>query len=207
VRRCVECGTTLRGQGRRLYCSLKCSLVERECSSCGDTFTFERKRKDRTVCSLACRPTREWGNPKISVECRHCGEIMDRYPSQLAAGRGKYCSRSCAAVDRPIRGRSKIGDASIRLFLKMSGATGVVAEYRIGPWSIDMALPDHRIAVELDGVYWHGLPEMVDRDRRKDADLAARGWTVVRIPILKNDAPDDVASRIVEALEPCKQTT
>lgn len=70
-----------------------------------------------------------------------------------------------------------------------------------------LALPDHRIAVELDGVYWHGLPEMVDRDRRKDADLAARGWTVVRIPILKNDAPDDVASRIVEALEPCKQTT
>lgn len=52
------------------------------------------------------------------------------------------------------------------------------------------------LAVELDGEYWHSLPDMVEKDQRKDAALTARGWDVRRIIIGKRDRPADVADRI-----------
>lgn len=48
------------------------------------------------------------------------------------------------------------------------------------PWIIDVAIPSHRLAIEADGTYWHSLKTAQRRDARKDADLAARGWTVIR---------------------------
>lgn len=35
-------------------------------------------------------------NQKIETPCHSCGKILLIAPSRLAAGRGKYCSRSCA---------------------------------------------------------------------------------------------------------------
>jgi DNA mismatch endonuclease (patch repair protein) len=63
----------------------------------------------------------------------------------------------------------------------------------------DLVFARQRVAVFVDGCFWHGCPEHgvspttnhsywqaklggnVDRDRRNDAALADAGWTVVRI--------------------------
>lgn len=45
---------------------------------------------------------------------------------------------------------------------------------------LDAALPDLRIAVELDGAAFHGSPEHRERDTRRDVALAALGWVVLR---------------------------
>ena len=207
-RRCVECGVALRGRGRRLYCSDDCKLITRTCATCGDEFKVQRKRKGRNfVCSLSCRPVRKWGNPPVDVSCQGCGATMSVYPSQLNEGRGKYCSRSCSAFHRPISGKpSKIADAAINEFL---GMTPLLCELekRLGRWSVDMALPLHSIAVELDGEYWHGLPAMVEKDRRKDEWMNAHGWRVIRISIGRDDTPQSIARRIAEELDSCLTAT
>lgn len=46
-------------------------------------------------------------------------------------------------------------------------------------WQVDIELPDHRILVEYDGAHWHR--DHLERDLRKNADLEAAGWTVVRV--------------------------
>ena len=206
-RNCVECGTTVHGQGRHLYCSDECKLITRSCVTCGDEFRVERKRHDRNfACSLKCRPARQW-NPRVEVSCRGCSEPIMVYPSQLNGGRGRYCSRSCAALHRPINGRpSKIADASIDLFLKSSPLLCEL-EKRIGRWSVDMALPLEMVAIELDGEYWHSLPAMVDKDRRKDEWLTAQGWRVIRIVMTRDDTPESIARRISEELDTCMMTT
>jgi len=79
----------------------------------------------------------------------------------------------------------------------------VVPEFRLGRWSIDAAVPSKKIAVELDGEYWHSLPAMVDRDRRKDAWLKERGWTVIRIVMSRGDDPPTLAHKVLEAVSPC----
>ncbi len=57
---------------------------------------------------------------------------------------------------------------------------------------LDFAWPDHRLAVEYDGLDWHGDPEAMRRDRRRQAALHDIGWTVMAIVF------DDVRHRAWE---------
>ncbi len=45
---------------------------------------------------------------------------------------------------------------------------------------LDAAVPELRIAIELDGAAFHGSAEARERDTRRDVALAARGWVVLR---------------------------
>ncbi|MGV0741498.1 DUF559 domain-containing protein [Mycolicibacterium sp. XJ870] len=46
---------------------------------------------------------------------------------------------------------------------------------------LDFAWPQHRVAVEYDGVDWHSDPEALRNDRRRTAALMAVGWSVIAI--------------------------
>ncbi len=45
---------------------------------------------------------------------------------------------------------------------------------------VDLAYPEHRYAIELDSLAYHLNSEAFEVDRRRDADLARRGWSVGR---------------------------
>jgi DNA mismatch endonuclease, patch repair protein len=80
----------------------------------------------------------------------------------------------------------------------------------------DVVFTRVRVAVFLDGCYWHACPEHgtspqrnsaywssklklnVERDRAVDAALAEAGWRVIRI--WEHEAPADAANRVIEAL-------
>lgn len=50
----------------------------------------------------------------------------------------------------------------------------------VGKVRLDAAVPELKVAVELDGAAFHGSPEARERDLRRDAALAALGWVVLR---------------------------
>lgn len=57
----------------------------------------------------------------------------------------------------------------------------------------DAVLEDWRIAIEYDGKRWHDQPEHHDRDRRKNSEAEARGYTVIRVRLgLDAIGPDDI---------------
>jgi DNA mismatch endonuclease, patch repair protein len=78
----------------------------------------------------------------------------------------------------------------------------------------DVVFPAARVAVFLDGCFWHQCPDHgtapgtnstywrakldrnVARDRRNDADLRAAGWRVVRV--WEHEEPDAAAEVIAE---------
>ncbi|MCM2575864.1 very short patch repair endonuclease [Streptomyces meridianus] len=80
--------------------------------------------------------------------------------------------------------------------------------------TIDIAFPGLKIAVFLDGCFWHGCPEhatqpkanaqwwrvKLDRNIARDAEtsksLTEAGWTVLRF--WEHEDPADVAARIAE---------
>ena len=45
---------------------------------------------------------------------------------------------------------------------------------------VDFFLPRHNIIIECDGEYWHTLPEVVSRDKRKNAYINSRGYSLYR---------------------------
>lgn len=51
-------------------------------------------------------------------------------------------------------------------------------QYPVTKWIIDFAIPEYKIAIEADGVYWHSLENVIDKDARKDNDLKSNGWSV-----------------------------
>jgi very-short-patch-repair endonuclease len=72
-------------------------------------------------------------------------------------------------------------------------------EYKFGRWSIDFALPSQRIAIEVDGDYWH--KRTVERDARRDGHLTAAGWRVVRLPELAIQEAIDVSALVYARIQ------
>ena len=64
---------------------------------------------------------------------------------------------------------------------------------------VDLAFPEHRLAVEYDGA-WHGERGQLTRDRRRLNRLTAAGWRVLFVTAADLRAPDTIVARVVEAL-------
>lgn len=81
----------------------------------------------------------------------------------------------------------------------------------------DLVFPGERVAVFVDGCFWHRCPEHgtspasntayweaklagnVARDRRNDAALIAAGWDVLRI--WEHEPPECAAARVAAAVQ------
>lgn len=89
------------------------------------------------------------------------------------------------------------------------GLEGFISECQVGYYAIDEAHPEMKIAVEIDGCYWHGcavcgfpgLPENRALDKRKNTYLRNRGWVVLRFPgHLVREDPQKCLQKIKEAV-------
>lgn len=69
--------------------------------------------------------------------------------------------------------------------LRAAKVTGWRSNFRVHldghTYFLDVALPDLRLAFEVDGFEFHGSRTAFERDRARDALLATRGWQVVRV--------------------------
>jgi DNA mismatch endonuclease (patch repair protein) len=96
-----------------------------------------------------------------------------------------------------VRQRDTGPEIRLRQALWAHGVRGWRCHYSKVPGKPDLAWPGLRIAIFVDGAFWHGHPSRhrpgrsgeywdtkirnnVERDRRVDADLSSRGWHVLR---------------------------
>ncbi|NWJ71926.1 type IV toxin-antitoxin system AbiEi family antitoxin domain-containing protein [Pseudonocardia sp. ICBG1122] len=85
--------------------------------------------------------------------------------------------------------------------LREARLPGLVRAVPFGPWTIDLAFPAVRVAVEIDGWAWHSDPERFRTDRRKQNALVAAGWTVLRFTWSDvHDRPAETVGRIRRAV-------
>jgi very-short-patch-repair endonuclease len=89
--------------------------------------------------------------------------------------------------------------------LVRGGLSDFETESRIGPFDVDEACKTLRIALEINGCYWHGCeqcgfpgnPKTLVNDKRKSAYLKAIGWKVISIPEHLICKSPDEAVRVV----------
>lgn len=124
-------------------------------------------------------------------------------------------SRNMAAI----RARDTKPELALRAALRQAGATGYRLHRRDLPGRPDMAFIRWKVAVFVDGVFWHGHPDHwnperaasdywrekiernIRRDRETDQALSERGWRVIRI--WDTDVRDDLdgcTARVLGAL-------
>jgi len=72
-------------------------------------------------------------------------------------------------------------ESRIRIAIEDAGLPVPVMQHQVGPYFLDMAYPERKLAVEHDGRD-HLTPERARRDLSRQAYLTREGWTVVRFP-------------------------
>ncbi|WP_369751393.1 very short patch repair endonuclease [Micromonospora sp. ATCC 39149] len=117
-----------------------------------------------------------------------------------------------------IRSKNTKPELMLRQALRTSGVTGYRIHLASLPGKPDIAFTRWRLAIFVDGVFWHGHPDHFkpqlaspywrekiarnqERDMRNDAALAAIGWTVLRVwdTQVKEDL-GGVTQRVADAL-------
>jgi len=95
--------------------------------------------------------------------------------------------------------------AAERLLVRIvrnAGITGWVIGHPFGPWRVDLAFPEEKVAVEVDGWAWHVDAERFRADRRKQNALVRAGWDPLRFTWHELDgSPGTVAGEIRETLQ------
>ncbi|MGD6850765.1 MAG: DUF559 domain-containing protein [Candidatus Bathyarchaeia archaeon] len=61
----------------------------------------------------------------------------------------------------------------------------VIPQYALDIFNIDLAVPDRKIAIEVDGGEWHNSGRKQAMDERKEALLKAEDWLLLRFNVGK----------------------
>ncbi len=103
--------------------------------------------------------------------------VYAAYCRNLGAYRGaRIADLLVAAADRADSAAERL---VIRL-LRRAGITGWQVGVPFGPWTIDVAFPEAKVAVEVDGWAWHVDVDRFRADRHKGNALTRAGWTLLR---------------------------
>jgi very-short-patch-repair endonuclease len=72
---------------------------------------------------------------------------------------------------------------------------------RIGRYEVDFLWREQKLVVEVDGFRFHSSRSAFERDRLRDAELAAQGFHVLRVTWRQIvDTPEALVARIAMAL-------
>jgi very-short-patch-repair endonuclease len=71
----------------------------------------------------------------------------------------------------------------------------------VAGYEVDFFWPEHKVIVEVDGFRFHSTRRAFEHDRRKEADLRAAGFTVLRVSFDQlQRGPYAVIADVVRAL-------
>lgn len=110
----------------------------------------------------------------------------------------RYTPDVRSAVMRRVKSKNTKPELLLRKALRAHGVTGYRLHRKDVPGSPDLAFVGKKVAIFVDGAWWHGHPDKwwkgrsgdywdakiernIARDSRVNEELAQQGWTVVRI--------------------------
>lgn len=192
------------------YCSRECQgaaksksgRVTMTCKVCGKEFDRLVSRAG-DCCSYECQGVAS--RTRFTRNCEVCGQPFEVMPKDSDSAR--YCSIEC---------KQEAWIGQVRPYIGKRGPTqpekdvqktleqlkvDYVSQVTIGRYLVDFLLPDKQIVIEVDGDYWHSLPESQKRDAQKDKYLSRSGYTVVRITETETKQSEMLPSLIAERIK------
>ncbi len=201
VRNCLRCGTPLpsigKGRGKHTGLCLECyrkAIMDppRVCEDCGKPVSFY---------ATVCRDCYHKRRAAKASHCVDCGKILP----QPETTRCKACHLKFMSSQRGVEKMMKSRNHRLEPSRAELEARELLDRMDIrwighvahGRWHVDLVLPDHNVAVEVNGSYYHRLEVNEARDARKKADLEEAGY---RVLILWTDAKHLWSHQIQEML-------
>lgn len=136
---------------------------------------------------------------RASLSAAHKGKLIPldvRAKLSIALKTSKKAAEHRRTMYR-LRGCSSIE----RLVAAALTARGIAfaAEAPIGSYFADFLVGDS-LVIECDGEYWHSKPRRIEQDRRRDAWMMERGYTIIRLS--ESEIRSDVVAAVDRALAP-----
>lgn len=123
--------------------------------------------------------------------------LLRRHPRRRGNARIRRFLRS-GASPRLTRSRA---EALFMDLVRKAGLREPATNVRLRGWEVDFLWRAERLVVEVDGFEYHSGPAAFERDRRRDAELAAAGLRVVRVTWRQlTERREQVLARLVQAL-------
>jgi hypothetical protein len=105
-------------------------------------------------------------------------DVIERHPRR----KGTKALRAVLAAVDPQTGRTRSDlEVAFLAFCRRRGVETPVVNGRIEGYEVDMHWPGSKLIAELDDYEYHRTPVEFENDRRRDARLKARGYTVIRV--------------------------
>lgn len=164
--------------------------TEKKCLQCGTSYYVPACHKDSSkYCSRDCQikafaenskgeKSKLW-KEKMIKKCEVCGKEMHLIPSRFE--RKRFCSRTCHGVWTYQKYGTLTEPEKIMQYVLKSHGIEFDTHKTIDRFNIDFLIKDTKIAIEVDGDYWHWLKEHRISDPKKDKRLTELGYAVVRI--------------------------
>ncbi len=108
-------------------------------------------------------------------------EMLASLGARHPGRRGARVLRALLAIDRPPALTRSQAEEQLLAAIRSADLPPPDLNARVGPFEIDFYWPAARFAVEVDGFAFHSSRGRFERDRLRDADLAARGIQVMRV--------------------------
>jgi very-short-patch-repair endonuclease len=103
-------------------------------------------------------------------------------------------------ADGPALTRSE-AEARLLALVRAARLPPPAGNVRIGPHEVDFLWREERFVVEVDGYAYHSTRRAFERDRRRDAELHANGFDVVRVTWRQIvDEPEALVARLAQRL-------
>lgn len=218
---CQGCGTVFTVQPCRKdkakYCSQRCmgkhftdtkrfvgennpkyQDINHTCERCGKVFhvnAFYHERGVYRYCSNACKYP-----AKVEINCKWCNKPFMVRPLQKERGRKQFCSQACHGcytVTTIQKGATSIEIAVEQVLIALNEP--YKSQKQMGPYITDFYLPQYKLILECDGDYWHSLPNVVEKDKKKDHWLYAHNYKLLRLS--EKDIKADAMKAVCEGLQ------
>lgn len=135
--------------------------------------------------------TKHTEEAKAAIGAKHRGKVYGAETREKisTATRERYASMSrdeVLAASEPGRKAAGKKTAETSIEKAIQSVLDVVGihyqtQVQIGPYRVDILIPDRMLVLECDGDYWHALPGRKESDTNRDAFLAGMGYKVVRL--------------------------
>lgn len=187
--------------------------VHMECRICGTGFTKTKNyvaNGYESFCSKKCADKAKTlvtgeDHPLYSLvdrKCKFCKTVFKAKPAKVKCGEAVFCGKPCAGSYsiRQQGGRISTLEVAVEKTLKKLGMD-YIPQKRIGRFLCDFYLPNMNTVIECDGEYWHSLPKVIERDKRKNKEIARRGMVMIRLTesAIREDCDAAVTSAIEKA--------
>jgi len=130
---------------------------------------------------------------------------MNEYAQREYSSRPKFVTAANKNKTQQIRTLfSQLEQKLYKIVLSLKIPYAFYAQYSAGPgmeYQLDGAFPSLKLGLEADSETFHNTPEMIQRDKIRDSNLAANGWTILRFTEQElENHPDKVGQVIMSVI-------